>query len=247
MCMTPRVRIVFVFLFLIASAIRDQRAATPSDPDKDPEMLKLLQEARTLIDGKKPQPAIGKCDEVIANFKRYYEKRKEKIYCASTSTESLGYLLKATAAINKGTFEAGKSNAVTLSFVWSDAYFLKGYALQDLGRMAEAKSTIQRAVELSPWNSRYLAELGNIYLLEKNWPKAKEAFETAEDEAPLAPDEAKAEVLGRARRGLGYVFAELGKLEEAEKKYQQCLAADPKDTRAARELEYVRGLRAPKK
>jgi Flp pilus assembly protein TadD len=50
--------------------------------------------------------------------------------------------------------------------------------------------------------------------------------------------------LGRARRGLAYVFVELGKLAEAEKKYEQCLAADPKDTRAAQELEYVRGLRA---
>jgi hypothetical protein len=36
---------------------------------------------------------------------------------------------------------------------------------------------------------------------------------------------------------------ELGKLEEAEKIYQQCLAADPNDTRAKQELEYVRGLR----
>ena len=36
-------------------------------------------------------------------------------------------------------------------------------------------------------------------------------------------------------------FVELGKLDEAEKKYQQCLAADPKDTKAAQELEYVRG------
>jgi Flp pilus assembly protein TadD len=58
----------------------------------------------------------------------------------------------------------------------------------------------------------------------------------------LEPDE-----LARARRGLGYVLVEMGKLNEAEKKYQQCLAADPKDTKAAQELEYVRGLRAKTK
>lgn len=84
-------------------------------------------------------------------------------------------------------------------------------------------------------------------MLEKNWAKAKEAFEKAEDNAPLASDESKAEVLGRARRGLGFVFVELGQLDKAEQKYQQCLADDPKDTKAAAELEYVRGLRAKAK
>jgi tetratricopeptide (TPR) repeat protein len=84
-------------------------------------------------------------------------------------------------------------------------------------------------------------------VLEKNWTKAKEAFEKAEDQAPTSPDESKAEVLGRARRGLGYVFVELGQLDEAEKKYRQCLAADPRDTKAAKELEYVRGLRTKAK
>jgi Flp pilus assembly protein TadD len=53
--------------------------------------------------------------------------------------------------------------------------------------------------------------------------------------------------LGRARRGLGYVLVELGKLDEAEKKYQQCLVDDPKDRKAAAELEYVRGLKAKAK
>jgi tetratricopeptide (TPR) repeat protein len=113
--------------------------------------------------------------------------------------------------------------------------------------MAEAKSAVKLAIELSPFNSRYLSELGEMYQLEKNWPKAKETFEAAEENAGLSPAELKGDELGRARRGLGYVFVELGKLEEAEKKYQQCLAADPHDTRAARELEYVRGLQTKTK
>ena len=124
---------------------------------------------------------------------------------------------------------------------------MKGYALQDLSRLGEAKSAVQRAIELSPWNSQYLAELGEIYQLEKNWPKAKQAFEAAEEHAQLSPDDARAGELARARRGLGYVFVELGRLADAEKKYQQCLATDPKDTKAAKELEYVRGLRAKTK
>jgi hypothetical protein len=69
-------------------------------------MSNLLKEARTLIDEKKPKPAIGKCNEVIASFEAHYGSRKEKIYCARTSAESLGYLLKAA---------ADKVNAIALA------------------------------------------------------------------------------------------------------------------------------------
>ena len=238
--MTPRLQLVVRILFLLLCATQTGRAATPvnPDPDKTPDMSNLLTEARTLIGGKQPKPAIGKCDEVIASFEAHYGSRKEKIYCARTSAESLGYLLKAA---------SDKVSAIALSTTWSNAYFMKAFALQDLGRIDEAKSVLKMALELSPWNSQYLSELGNIYQHEKNWLKAKETFEAAEEHAQMAPDDTKTGELARARRGLGYVFVELGQLDEAEKTYRQCLAADPKDTKAAKELEYVRGLRTKEK
>ena len=205
-----------------------------AEPDKDPQTLKLLQEARTLIDSKKPAQAIEKCDKVIATYKAAYGSRKEKVYCARTSTESLAYLVMAA---------ADKKSAITLLSLWADAYFAKGYALQDLGRLSEAKASISQALVLSPSSSQYLSELGEIYELEKNWLKALEAFTQAEGDNSMAPEESKAFELGTARRGIGYVLVELGKLDEAEKKYLQCLATDPHDERAARELEYVRQLR----
>ena len=236
--MKPGQRVACGVLLLLGYAIPNQRAASPPDPEKDPQVSRLLQEARTLIQGKRLPDAIEKCDQVIASFKAHYESRKEKIYCARTSAESLGYLLKAG---------VDKVNAISLSATWADAYFIKAYALQDVGRIAEAKATIKLALELSPMSSHYLSELGNIYQSEKNWSKAEESFAAAEDNAPLSPDDVKAEELGRARRGLGYVFVEQGRLAEAEKKYLQCLEADPKDSRAAKELAYVRELRAKTK
>ena len=240
--MAPGIRIGFGIFFLFACAIGSQQAASPADPENDPQVSNLLQEAQKLLKAKKLPDAIEKCDQVIASFKGHYGNRKEKFYCARTSAETLGYMLMAAAEINKGTFQYTK--AVALSPTWAEAYFNKAYALQDLRRTAEAKSNIMLAVELSPWNCKYLCELGSIYKLEKNWLKAKEVFELAEDQAPIGPDEVKAIELGQARRGLGYVLVELGQLDEAEKKYQQCLADDPKDTKAAAELEYVRGLKA---
>ena len=236
--MTPRLPVLFGLTLAIAVGIQNQRAAAPTDPETDSQILKLLQEARALIERKNPPAAIEKCDRVIASFKNSYGNRKEKIYCARWPTESLGYLVMAA---------ADKKSAKVLSSTWSDAYFMKAYALQDMGRLADAKSEVKLAIELSPFNSQYVSELGEIYQLEKDWPKAKRTFEEAEDHASLSPDELRVEELGRARRGLAYVMVELGQLEDAEKKYQQCLAANPNDTRSARELEYVRQLRAKAK
>lgn len=207
-------------------------------PDKDHRVAQLLQDARQSIDAKRPADAIKRCDEVIAAFKKHYGSSKQKIYCARTSAESLGYLLEAA---------HDKIDAAVLSSAWADAYFMKTYAFLELGRIAEAKTTIQQAVALSPTNSRYLSEFGTIYQLEKNWAKAKQQFEASEDSARLSPESLKADELGRARRGLGYVFVELGELDKAEKKYQQCLTDNPNDTRAKREIGYVRSLQAKNK
>jgi tetratricopeptide (TPR) repeat protein len=119
--------------------------------------------------------------------------------------------------------------------------------LQDLPRLGEAKATLQQALKLSPFNSQYLAEMGEINALEKNWSKAEQLYQEAEDNAPLSPDASGADDLARARRGLGYVLVELGKLDDAEKKYQQCIAANPNDTKAKAELEYVREQKAKRK
>ena len=243
--MASGIRLIFGFVFCIAAALNLPGAdAASDDPEKDPQLPKLLEEARTLIDTKKPQAAIKKCEKVIALFQERYAKRKEKVYCAGSSAENLGYLLKAAAAMNDGTFEKGKKNAIVLSPTWSSAYFMKGFAFEEMRKLAEAKSAFEQALELSPWNSQYLSELAYLFAIQKNWAKAKENYQAAEEHAPLSPDNSKAENLARARRGLGYVFVELGKLDEAEKKYQQCLKENPKDTKAAAELEYVRGLKA---
>jgi tetratricopeptide (TPR) repeat protein len=223
-----------VLPLIVATAV-GLAAPAGSDPDKDPQMMKLLQDARHLIDSKNSAAAITKCDAVINAYKAHCGDSKQKIFCARTPAESLGVLLKAA---------VDKNNAIALSSTWSDAYFMKAYALQDLHHLGEAKATLQQALKLSPFNSQYLAELGEICALEKNWSKAEQMYREAEDNAPLSPDASRADDLGRARRGLGYVLVELGKLDEAEKKYQQCIAANPNDTKATAELQYVREQKA---
>ena len=73
------------------------------------------------------------------------------------------------------------------------------------------------------------------------------AFKKAENNANLASDASRADELARARPGEGYVLVELGKLDEAEGKYQQCTAANPNDSKAKAELDYVREQKAKRK
>jgi len=240
--MTPRFRFLLGFVLLIG-IFADARAAAP-DPDKDPQLPTLLEEARALIDRKHPQAGIEKCEKVIKAFQAHYGKSQHKIYCARSSTENLAYLLTAAAAMSKGEFDKDKKDAICLSSTWANAFYIKGYALQELRHFDEARAALKRAIEFSPQHSQYLSELGSLYVLEKNWPEAMKTFLAAEDNAAISPEDVRGDELGRARRGIGYVLVELGKLDEAEKKYQQCLADNPKDTRAAAELEYVRGLKA---
>jgi tetratricopeptide (TPR) repeat protein len=240
----PGPRHIFGVVFWLAIAPDQTAAAKTADPDKDPQPPKLLQEARTLLDSRKPQAAIAKCDKVIALFKAHYRKRKEKVYCGRTPAENLGYLVKAAAAMNEGKFDAGTKQAIVISSTWATAYFMKAFALAEMGNRPEAMSALKEAIVLSPWNSQYLSELGYLYAVKKDWAKALETYQAAEEHAALSPDDTKAEELAKARRGVGYVLVELGKLDEAEKKYEQCLKEDPQDKKAAAELEYVRQRKA---
>ena len=175
---------------------------------------------------------------VISAYKAHYGNSKRKIFCARSPEESLALMMKAAVDTN---------SAIALSFIWSDAYFIKAYASEDLGRMSEAKATLQQALKMSPFNAQYLAEMGQIYAREKKWSKAEQSYREAEDNASLSPSASKSDDLAKARRGLGYVLVELGKLDEAEKKYQQCLAANPNDKKAKAELDYVREQKAKRK
>ncbi len=133
---------------------------------------------------------------------------------------------------------------MVLSSTWAEAHFGKAFALLKLGEVSEARSSLERAVALSPNNSQYLSELAYIYLLKKDWPTALKYYQQAEEFAYLgASPEDKAYTLAVARRGSGYVFVELDRLDEAEEKYLQCLATDPNDVKARGELEYVRNLK----
>lgn len=202
----------------------------------DAKFGQLLSEGAQFAQSRKPIEAISYFDRVITGYEDAYKGEEAKLYCARWQVESLMYLLESANS---------KTSAKVVSANWAYAYYLKAYSLLELGRISEAKTLLERALVLSPRNSQFLSEMGNIYQREKNWPKALEIFQAAESAArEFSPKELKNIEQLRALRGLGYVYVEQGKLDDAEKMYRQCLELDSKDSKALNELRYIQGLKA---
>ena len=129
--------------------------------------------------------------------------------------------------------------------MWPEALYYRAYALLELGNLSAAQRDLEQAISLSPANPNYLSELGYIHQLERDWKSALQTYELAEEYArTYSPEEVRTAELSRALRGLGYVLVELGRLDEAAERYEECLDLDGSDQVAAEELKYVRQLQA---
>jgi tetratricopeptide (TPR) repeat protein len=224
--------------------------------DNDAKWQKMVRDGESLLHEKKAQEAIDKyLDPVIEQFNSLNSTNSAQVYCARNSNESLAYMIQVAALQDKGDgkdvpelwgnrFAVKKDGAVVLSQFWAEAFYLKSYALLELGNIDLAKVTLKKAVGLSPLNSMYLAQLGHICQLEKNWDMALETYEASEEAVTFSHPDMQDAHRARAWRGLGYVYVELGKLKEAKEKYKQCLELNPNDQRAKAEIKYIEGLKA---
>jgi tetratricopeptide (TPR) repeat protein len=208
----------------------------------------MVAEAGTLIEAGHPTEAIAKdLDPVIAAYDAEYANAKATLYSARTQEEMFTYLLVPMIAGSQppGVKPMTAAGVSVLDLVWSAALFEKGFALVDLKQLGQAHESMQRAVALSPLNSQYLSELGQLYIYERNWSQAFALFHRAEDAAKYSPPNLKDKELSRAWRGIGYVDIETGQLDEAISLYEKCLALNPDDKMAANELKFAQGRRQP--
>jgi len=209
------------------------RCAAATESDGDTAQMQRLQAARQLLGAGKSDKAVQtEIDPVIKYYEEKYSRESRKVYCARSSVETLAYLLEAASK---------NDEAVAIEPEWAMAYFMKAYALIDLGRISEARKNLTRAIELSPSNSQYLSEMAHLYQSEKNWAESQKLFIRAEECArTYSPDEDKVRELTRALRGQGYNLVEMGKLDEAEAKYRECLELNRNDRSAQDELKYIK-------
>ena len=227
----------FLQLILIAAfSLASSLPGFAAGPDKKPTpVMDRVNRAAPLIQQGRVSEALDQViDPVIAEFEKAYGASKEKIYCASSAPETLLYLVKAA---------ADKQNARVVDPGYAYAYYIKGYVCIEQKDLAHAEEYLTRAMALSPFNSQFLSELGNLYQSRRDWTKALDRYKQAAEHAALLDADGGSKWQRRALRGQAFVLVEQGKLDEAEKLHRRCLELDPQDEGAANELRYIAGLR----
>jgi tetratricopeptide (TPR) repeat protein len=212
-------------------------ATTAVSPVDNEAQAQLLQQATAQIKAGMNADAInGPLAQIIHTYETAYAHSKKQVYCAQTLEEAF-YYSGIAASAHRDSVVLGKPD-------WAMAYYLRGYAYGSMGDLVHAEESLKQALALSPSNSQFLSELGNVYEHEKNWPSALDTFQRADGAAEFARPEQKITLRCHALRGQGYVLVELHKLDEAAQKYNDCLGISPGDRRSIDELGYVRALQA---
>jgi Flp pilus assembly protein TadD len=227
-----------LFLSCLLLAASFCAGAQQEPVEGEPAHIALLQQALQRLEERKPQEALEALDQLIAAYEAKYKDGGKRVYEARSSPEGLLYLMMAA---------KDNQSAVLAKGVWGEAYYVKGYTLIELNRLDDAKPVLERAIAISPRNSKFIGELGHIYQTRSDWPNALATFTDAEEAArEFSPPQAKVREWTRALRGSGYVLVELGRLDEAEAKYRKCLELDKNDQKALGELRYIEEVRQKK-
>lgn len=189
--------------------------------------------------------ALALLDAAVADFEARYGKVGTRWYAARTPAESLLYLAASASDADRGA--GGRHDARILpSDAWPLALYLKGYALIERKRYAEARAALEGAVALSPQNAAYLTELAQALRYQEDWAGMLATATRAADGIAFSPKDEQAPMRARVLRIQGYALTELGRLDEAEARYRDALAIDPDDRLSANEIEYIRRLRREK-
>lgn len=220
-------------LVLAIQAAPAPPAAKP--PSLDERMTPQIQAAAQAVRAHQPQVAVDTLAPVLAAYDADHARETRRIYCAMSAPETLLYLMMAA---------KDKVSAVAVPPGYCTALYLKGYALVDLGRVAEARGIYEHLLVLAPMYAQYQTEYGQLFRREKDWPRMLAICTKAGDAAKIADPAIKPMQQGAALRCQGYALVELHRYDEAEKRYRDALALNAKDAIAQHELDYIAQQRA---
>lgn len=222
-------------LALTLSGCASQEVATDADSNFDfQQEYEMLEAGYHALSKNAKTAKTDYFDPIIDSCAKKFGGGNTRYYSARTATESMFYTVKAM---------ADGENAKVLSVPCGMAHYLAAYANIDLGNVAAAEKNLQSALAWSPVNPQYQSELAHLMQIRRDWNEALRLFSDAEDNAEaFSPDEARNTELTRAKRGIGFTLIELGRLEEAEVKFKECLEIDPNDEKAKHELAYLKQL-----
>ena len=220
-------------LITILALLVAQAPPAPADPDAA--ALPTIEAAKSVLQLHHPQQALDLLAPLLDGYAARLATEKRRVYCGMSGTEALLYMSMAA---------KDRTGAVAIGPAYCDALYFKGYALIDLGRIADARAVYMQLATLAPMHAHFASELGQSYRPEKNWPAMLERCTAAAGMTTLTVDADQKREKLFAWHCQGFALTELGRLDESEKLYLDCLALDPLDTHARQELTYIAEQRA---
>lgn len=123
---------------------------------------------------------------------------------------------------------------------WCEAMLVKGYALNELKRPAEAAQILKSLVGHAPTNANYLIEYAYTVRVNGETERSLELYRQAEKLASTTADRQSAKHWRAvALRGQGFALSELQRWDEATKAYKQSFKYEPGNEIAQNELRYI--------
>ncbi len=123
---------------------------------------------------------------------------------------------------------------------WCEAMLVKGYALNELNRSAEAEPVLAKLVRHDPGNPNYLTEYAYTVRVNGKLERSLDLYKRAEKIAAKLQDrESAAHWRAVALRGQGYAYTDLQRWDDATKAYQRSLEYEPDNKIARNELQYI--------
>ena len=130
--------------------------------------------------------------------------------------------------------------SVSVENDWCDAMLVKGYALNELKRPAEAEKVLGSLVGHDPNNAHYLIEYAYTVRFNGQPERSLELYKKAERLASKLPDrDASTHWRAAALRGEGYSYTDLQRWDDAVKAYHQSQKFEPDSDIAKHELQYI--------
>ena len=185
-----------------------------------------LQSAMELLKGGHADQTLALVDPIIARAMLKDAKDPTAICPGAAAAFFQSYM--------KGNFSVSVEND------WCDAMLVKGYALNELKRPAEAAQVLEALVRHDPNNAQYLIEYAYTVRVNGQLEQSLDLYKQAEKVASKFSDrQGAAHWHAAALRGQGYAYTELQRWDDATKAYQRSFKYEPDNDIARNELQYI--------